>query len=44
MNKNGISKNNFIFNWVLKNKLAVGTSPEKKGHLNLLKKYNINQL
>ena len=44
MNKDGISKNNFIFNWVLKNKLAVGTSPEKKEHLNLLKKNNIKHI
>ena len=42
--KNAISTNNFIFNWVLKNKLAVGTTPEKKEHVNLLKKYNVKNI
>ena len=43
-NKNKISTDTFIFNWVLKNKLAVGTSPEKKEDLLLLKKYKIRNI
>ena len=34
----------FIFNWVLKNKLSVGTSPSKKEDVDLLKKYNIKNI
>ena len=37
-------KENFIFNWILKNKLAVGTSPIKSEHINLLKKKNIKNI
>ena len=37
-------KENFIFNWVLKNKLAVGTSPIKKEHINLLKSKNVKNI
>ena len=43
MNKVNNTKQIFIFNWVLKNQLAVGTSPEKKQDFELLKK-NIYQL
>ena len=38
MNDKKELKENFIFNWILKNKLAVGTSPIKSDHINLLKK------
>ena len=38
------SKSDFVFNWILKNKLAVGTSPEKKEHVNLLKQNNIKNI
>jgi protein-tyrosine phosphatase len=41
---NKISSDNFIFNWILKNKLAVGTSPEKKEDMILLKKYQIRNI
>ena len=34
----------FIFNWVLKNKLSVGTSPSKKEDVDLLKKYKIKYI
>ena len=36
--------NNFIFNWVLKNKLAVGTIPTKAEDINLLKDNNIKNI
>ena len=35
---------NFIFNWVLKNKLSIGTSPSKKEDLDLLKKNQIKNI
>ena len=39
-----IPKNNFVFNWILKNKLAIGTSPEEEEHLNLLKKNHVKNI
>ena len=39
-----ISKNNFIFDWILKNKLAVGTSPVNKENVSLLKKYDVKYI
>ena len=33
---NKINRNNFIFNWILKNKLAIGTSPLSDEDLNFL--------
>ena len=44
MNKNSESKDNFIFNWVFKNKLAIGTSPTKQEDINLLKKFKIKNV
>ena len=34
----------FIFNWVLKNKLSIGTSPTKNEDIDLLKKYQIKNI
>ncbi len=34
----------FIFNWVLKNKLGIGTSPTKKKHIYLLKKFQVKNV
>ena len=34
----------FIFNWVLKNKLGLGTSPTKKEDIYLLKKYKVKNV
>ena len=31
----------FIFNWILLNRLALGTSPQKKEDVNFLKKQGI---
>ncbi len=44
MNKNLKFKNNFTFNWVLINKLAIGISPTKKDHINFLKGNNIKNI
>ena len=44
MNDNKKSKENFIFNWVLKNKLAIGTTPTKKEDINLLKNNQIKNI
>ena len=44
MNDNKDLKKSFIFNWVLKNKLAIGTSPSKKEDVILLKKNNIKNI
>ena len=35
---------NFIFNWVLQNKLGIGNSPSKKEDINLLRKYQIKNI
>ena len=34
----------FIFNWVLQNKLSIGTSPTKKEDIELLQKYQIKNI
>ena len=44
MNENSKNKNKFIFNWVLKNKLAIGTSPMDLKDLILLKKNNVKNI
>lgn len=44
MNKVNNTKQIFIFNWVLKNQLAVGTSPEKKQDFELLKKNQVKNI
>lgn len=41
---NNKSRYEFIFDWILINKLAVGTSPTKKEDMNLLKKNNIKNI
>ena len=35
---------NFVFNWVLKNKLGIGTSPTNKEDINLLRKNQIKNV
>ena len=42
MNKK--SSYEFIFDWILINKLAVGTSPTKKEDINILKKNNVKNI
>ena len=37
-------KDKFIFNWVLKNKLAIGTSPMKSKDINFLKKNEVKNI
>ncbi len=37
-------KDRFIFNWVLKNKLAIGTSPMQSRDMILLKKNNVKNI
>ena len=44
MNETSKIKNKFIFNWVLKNKLAIGTSPMDIKDLNLLKKNRVKNI
>ena len=44
MNKNKDLKNNFIFNWVLKKKLAIGTSPYKTEDIILLKNNKVKNI
>ena len=44
MNEKSKSINKFIFNWVLKNKLAVGTSPMKIKDVNLLEKNKVKNI
>ncbi len=44
MNRNSLCNNNFIFNWVLNNKLAIGTCPTKQEDINLLKKFKIKNI
>ena len=44
MNDNTRLKDKFIFNWVLRNKLAVGTSPMNNKDLTLLKKNNVKNI
>ena len=42
MNKE--EQNQFVFNWILKNQLAVGTSPSKEEDLFFLKEMNIRNI
>ena len=42
--KIGLMNDKFIFNWILKNKLGIGTSPTKKEDVQLLKKYRIKNI
>ena len=44
MNENSKLKNKFIFNWVLTNKLAIGTSPMNNKDLILLKKNKVKNI
>ena len=44
MNEKSKSKNKFIFNWVLRNKLAIGTSPMKIEDLILLEKSKVKNI
>ena len=44
MNEKSKSKNKFIFNWVLKNKLAVGTSPMNIKDVSLLEKNKVKNI
>jgi len=44
MNETSKIKNKFILNWVLKNKLALGTSPMDIKDLNLLKKNKVKNI
>ena len=46
MNKNKIisTKNDFIFNWVLINELAVGSAPKKSNDINKLKNSGIKSI
>ena len=38
------SKNNFIFNWILQNKLGIGTCPTNDEDINLLKKNKVKNI
>ena len=44
MNENSKLKNKFIFNWVLKNKLAIGTSPMNIEDIVLLLKNKVKNI
>ena len=44
MNDKKNLKNNFIFNWVLKNKLAIGTSPSNKEDIIFLKNNKVKNI
>ena len=44
MNENLKLKNKFIFNWVLKNKLAVGTNPGSERDINCLKNFKVQYI
>ena len=44
MNENSKSKDKFIFNWILKNKLAIGTPPMKTKDIFLLKKNQVKNI
>ena len=44
MNDNKNSKEIFIFNWVLKNKLAIGTTPTQKEDINFLKNNKVKNI
>ena len=44
MNNNSEKSNHFIFNWILKNKLAIGTSPKSLQDLNLLQKNKVKNI
>ena len=44
MNEKSKSKNKFVFNWVLRNKLAIGTSPMKIKDLTLLEKSKVKNI
>ena len=44
MINNSKEKNDFIFNWILKNKLAIGTCPTKIEDINLLKHNKVNNI
>ena len=44
MNDNKKLKDIFVFNWVLKNKLAIGTTPTKKEDINLLKNNQVKNI
>ena len=37
-------KDDFIFNWILKKRLAIGTSPTKIEDINLLKHYKVKNI
>ncbi len=41
---NNTSEYKFIFDWILKNKLAVGTSPTKQKDLDLLRNNNVKNI
>ena len=44
MNKNSKLKNKFICNWVLRNKLALGTNPENEDALICLKNFKVRNI
>ena len=44
MSKKISLKNNFIFNWILQNKLAIGTCPVNREDVHFLKKNNIKNV
>ena len=44
MNEKSKLKNKFIFNWILKNKLAIGTSPMNTEDLIFLKKNKVKNI
>ena len=44
MNENSKEKDKFIFNWILKNKLAIGTPPMKTKDIFLLKKNQVKNI
>ena len=44
MNEKLKFKNKFIFNWVLKNKLALGTNPENDDDLICLKNFKVRNV
>ena len=44
MSEENSLKNNFIFNWILQNKLAIGTSPINEEDVNILKKNKVKNI
>ena len=44
MINNSKEKNDFIFNWILKRKLAIGTCPTKIEDINVLKHHKIKNI